>query len=135
MAKLTKEEKADKAFAIMKSRAEFEALEQEAFTASLPGRLLNLVARASKFADRMQVEFQIEKNAMSLVTFWDKSDKKMYAFTYELATQNTRWELQEVEEMIGSYEWEEAESIKRLEARRVALAKLTPDEKELLGLL
>jgi hypothetical protein len=134
MARLTKEQKGELKLEKMRLDALAEMDEMNDFITELPKRLLNLVSRASKYPHRMEVEFLVENNSMSMVTFWDKEDRTQYIFTYELATEKTRWELQEVEEMVSTYEWEERKELELIKAKAVALAKLSPEERKLFNL-
>jgi hypothetical protein len=114
----------------------FKIERQKNFEQSLPEKLLTLIAKASKFSNRMQVDYDppFDNDLSLMITFWDKKDRYNYVFTLRETTKQMVWELQELEELLDSYAYEERIANEKLEAKKVALSKLTEEEKKLLGL-
>ena len=128
MPRLTKEQRALQVAREAAARAEQERAERAEFMETMPLRLLTMVARASKFRDRMEVEFIVEPLA---VTFWDKEERVNYQFG--LVSVPDRWALQDVLDLLDKYETEERLANERAALRKSALAKLTPAEREALA--
>jgi hypothetical protein len=130
MPRLSKEELALRLALRQEEERIFEIERQKNFEQSLPEKLLTLIAKASKFSNRMQVDYDLPL----MITFWDKKDRYKYVFTLRETTKQMVWELQELEEVLDSYAYEERIANEKIEAKKVALSKLTEEEKKLLGL-
>lgn len=121
MARMTKEEK--------QAKMEAEAREMEAVSrATYPARLMVLLERAYKenfevrpLAGRFEVQDRDEKLERTVF------------LTLEYSLPNEE-ELEELEFQVNNKERERAEAERKYQARQTALAKLSKEERELLGL-
>lgn len=102
------------------------------FKADLPDRALWLIATASKYSYRMEVEFATDP---LVVTFWDKEQKDRLVIDVENPTIQTSWDVQEIEEWLEVYKRDEERARVKDELRRNARAKLTAEELEALGIV
>lgn len=100
--------------------------------ADLPAAALQLVALASKYSYRMEVEFTTDP---LVVTFWDKEQKDRLTINVTNPTIQTSWDVQEIEEWLEVYKRDEERARVKDELRRNARAKLSAEELEALGIV
>lgn len=129
MVRLTKEEKIARQESLKLQTVAEEFATEAAEVSTLPTKLLILVARASKFPNRISVDFSVEPLT---VTFWDKIDRQ--ELTFQVGKIPVSWMMSDLEYNLSKYEDEENEERLAEIARKNALSKLTPEEKKILGL-
>lgn len=125
MTRMTKEIKAAKKL----EAAAAEYMEESVLSSTITTRLLKLMAKASKFADR--ISFEVTAAPLA-VTFMDHGSNDRITVS---ATPNALvdwYNIEEVEYTIRSFEREREAAEARYAAVQAAKAKLTAEEIELL---
>ena len=111
-----------------KSQQAAWARQQEALTVTYPARLMAALERATSLNFELEVRnsrFEVrDRDAHRPETF-------VLTFTHDQDSQNA---LESLEYDLQDKEAAEAEATRRYELKKAALAKLTPEEKELLNL-
>lgn len=135
MTKETTAEKNERKKLELETRKEKERLEKEDFEKNLPAHMFNMMVAMAKLAEEnniyMNIGLEVTEAHGVIVNFdFNCNYDRIYISTKDLEEWEIEQPIRELEHVIS----QEKEVRRKAEVRNVALAKLTKEEKELLGL-